>query len=113
MIMYRLLLIDQDSIHAERLAICLRERGLAVVIAESIEESARRLQQRLPPYELVILVASCIPEQWLAILRRLVAACREQSLCQGPLFLFASRRNCSPHLRLQIERLGVRYVREQ
>src|ERR1035437_4291497 len=30
--MYRLLLIDQDAIHAERLAVCLRQRGLAVMI---------------------------------------------------------------------------------
>jgi CheY-like chemotaxis protein len=111
--MYRLLLIDQDAIHAERLATCLRERGLAVMIAESVEESVRQLQQRLPSYELVVVVASGMPEQWLAILRRLVGACRQCSMCQGPLFLVASSRKCPPHLRLRIEHLGARYVRER
>jgi DNA-binding response OmpR family regulator len=109
--MYRLLLIDQDATHAERLAICLRERGIEVMIAESIEEAAQRLQQRLPPYELVVVVASRTPE--LAILRRLVGACRQYSMCRGPLFLVASRRKGSPYLRLRIERIGARYVCER
>jgi ActR/RegA family two-component response regulator len=108
--MYRLLLIDQDSMHAERLATCLRERGLGVLIAESIEEAARRLQQRLPSFELVVVVTSGMTEQWLVALRRLVEASRQYSMCQGPLFLFVARRKCSPNLRLQIERLGARYV---
>jgi ActR/RegA family two-component response regulator len=109
--MYRLLLIDQDSMHAERLATCLREHGLGVLIAESIEEAARRLQQRLPSFELVVVVTSGMTEQWLVALRRLVEASRQYSMCRGPLFLFASRRKCSPNLRLRIERLGARYVR--
>jgi hypothetical protein len=50
-------------------------------------------------------------EQWLVTLRRLVEASRQYSMCQGPLFLFASHRKCSPNLRLRIERLGARYVR--
>ena len=40
--MYRLLLIDQDATHAERLATRLRQRGLEVLIAESIDEAARK-----------------------------------------------------------------------
>lgn len=111
--MYRLLLIDQDAIHAGRLATCLRERGLAVVIAQSIEEAARRLQQRVPSCELVVVVASEMLEQWPGILRKLVRACRQLAMCQGPLFLFVARRKCSPHFTLRIERLGVRYVRGQ
>jgi ActR/RegA family two-component response regulator len=110
--MYRLLLIDQDAIHAERLAACLRQRGLAVMIVESIEKAARQLQQRVPSYELVVVVASGMSEEWLGILRKLVQACRLFSMCQGPLFLFVARRKCSPNLRLRIERLGARYAHE-
>lgn len=111
--MYRLLLIDQDAIHAERLASYLRERGLVVLITESTEEAALRLQQRVPSYELVVVVALEMSEQWLGILRKLMQACRQFSVCHGPLFLFASRRKCAPYLRLRIERLGARYVRER
>jgi len=111
--MYRLLLIDQDATHAERLATCLRQRGLAVLIAESIEAAALRLQQRVPSYELVVVVALEPSEQWPGIIRKLVRACRQLSVCQGPLFLFVSRRKCSPDFRLRIERLGARYVRGQ
>jgi response regulator RpfG family c-di-GMP phosphodiesterase len=109
--MYRLLLIDQDATHTERLATCLRQRGLAVLIAESIDEAAWKLQQRVPSCELVVVVASEMSELWPGILRKLTRACRPSSMCQGPLFLFVARRKCSPNLRLRIERLGARYVR--
>jgi DNA-binding response OmpR family regulator len=111
--MYRLLLMDDDEIHAERLAVAIRERGLSVIIADSSEEAERRLRQRLPSFELLVIVALGTPEQSLAILGRVLKACRPYSMCQGPLILFVSRRKWSSHLRLRIERLGARYVRER
>ena len=110
--MYRVLLIDQDAIHAERLATRLRQHGLAVLIAASIPEALRRLQQRIPSCELVLIAASGMPDQWLGILRALVQASRQSCLCLGPFFLFAASLKCNPHIRLRIERLGARYVHE-
>ena len=77
--MYRLLLIDQDAIHAERLAKVLRQRGLTVVIAEGFEEAARRLRQRVPTDELVVVVESGVSEEWPEMLRKLVHASRQLS----------------------------------
>lgn len=111
--MYRLLLIDHDTIHAERLAARLRQRGLVVTIVTSVEEAANRLQMRTLLYELVVIVGSGLPEGWLRILRRVKRACRPLYLLHRPLFLFVSNRKCNPHLRLRIERQGARYIQER
>ena len=110
--MYRLLLIDHDRTHADRLATHLRQRSLVVTIAEHIEEAARSLNQRIPTYELVVVIACGPPDAWLAMLRKIVRASRQR--CNGlrPLFLFVSPLKCNPRIRLRIERLGARYVRE-
>ena len=111
--MYRLLLIDQNEIHAERLAMFLRRRGLVVTTTASIEEAERGLHRRIPSYELVVMIAAGSPEPWLTILRRLKKACTPSYLFHRPLFLFVSKHKCNPHMRLRIERLGARYVRER
>jgi CheY-like chemotaxis protein len=110
--MRRVLLVDQDSDHAERLAARLRLHGLIVLIAPSVSEAIRRLQQRIPPCELVLVAASGTPDGWFGILRALIQASRQSCMCLGPLFLFASSVKCNPHVRLRIERLGARYVHE-
>jgi len=111
--MFWLLLIDQDANHAERLALSLRQHGLAVSIANSVSEAARKLQQRIPVYELVLVAASGMPDQWLEALCILVQASRQLCLSLGPFFLFAARQKCNPHLQLRIERLGARYACER
>jgi ActR/RegA family two-component response regulator len=111
--MYRALLIDQDTNHAERLAFRLRQRGLVVTIAESVSKAARHLEQRIPIYELVLVVAAGAPDQWLDALRSLVHASRQFGMFLGPLFLLISRSRCNPHLRLRIEHLGARYACER
>jgi ActR/RegA family two-component response regulator len=108
--MYRVLLVDQDTNHAERLALCLRQRGLAVSIADSIPESARLLRQRIPVCDLVLVAVAEMSDRWLDTLLSLIEASRQLHFSLGPLFLLASRQNCNPHFRLRIERLGVRYV---
>jgi ActR/RegA family two-component response regulator len=110
--MYRVLLVDQDANHAERLASRLRQHGLAVSIAEGIPEARRCLQRRIPPFELVLVVASEMPDRWLGVLRALVQASRQSCMCLGPLFLFVTPTKCNPHMRLRIEHLGARYVHE-
>lgn len=110
--MYRLLLIDQNPIHARRLTTFLCRRGLAVTTTASIEEAANELQRRTLSYALVVIIASGLPEHWLAVLRRLKMACRRSRLFHRPLFLFVANRKCNPRLRLRIERMGARYVRQ-
>jgi len=109
--MYRVLLIDQDPDHAERLASRLRQHGLTDVIAASIPEAARRLQHRIPVCDLVLVAAAEISDQWLDTLRTLIDSSRQSLLSLGPLFLFTTRQECSPRLRLRIEHLGARYAR--
>jgi len=111
--MYRLLLIDQNPLRAERLTEYLRRRSLDVTTTASIEEAVDELQRRTLSYELVFVIASGLPEHWLAVLKRLKRACRRSVLFHRPLFLFVSNRKCNPQLRLRIERMGVRYVRQQ
>jgi len=110
---YRLLLIDQNPNHAERLALYLRRRGLVVTITASIEEGEKGLRRRIPLFDLVVLVVSGLPEQGLAVLRKLRMACSKSYFFRRPLFLFVSTQRCNPRLRLRIERLGARYVRER
>jgi CheY-like chemotaxis protein len=111
--MYRALLVDQDANHAERLALCLRQHGLTVSIADSVPEAARRLRQRIPTCDLVLVAASGMQDQWPEALCVLVRASRQLCMSLGPLFLFASRQKCYPRLRLRIERLGARYACER
>jgi CheY-like chemotaxis protein len=111
--MYRLLLIDPNTTDAERLAAYLRRRGLAVTTKASIEEAVSELWRRTLSYQLVVVIAPGLPEHWLAVLRRLKWSCRRSYLFHSPLFLFVSNRKCNPHLRLRIERMGARYVRER
>jgi len=108
--MYRVLLIDEDSNHATRLAHRLRECGLVVTMARSAAEAAGQLEQPLPVYDVAVVVAAAASEQSVSILRLFVQASIQLSLGRGPLFLFASRQKCSPQLRLRIEHLGARYV---
>lgn len=107
--MYRVLLIDENANHAERLVARLRERGLAVQVV-GLQQAARFLKQRIPVFDIVIFAVESTPECWLASLRSFVEASRQLSLAFGPLFLFASRQMCSSFARLRIERLGVRYA---
>jgi CheY-like chemotaxis protein len=109
--MHRVLLVDQDAVHAERLASRLRQHGLVVLIPKSIPEATRRLKQRLPSCELVLVAALGIPDYWLAVLHSLVQASQQSCMCPGPLFLFVSNVKCTPHVRLRVEHLGARYVR--
>ena len=111
--MYRLLLIDQDPKHAERLAVYLRRRSLVVTTTASIEQGEKSLRHSIPDFDLVVLVVPGLPEQGLAILRKLRMACGRSYFYRRPLFLFVSVQKCSPRLRLRIERLGARYVRER
>lgn len=110
--MRRVLLVGQDSDYTERLAARLRQHGLIVLIAESIPEAIRQLQQRIPFCELVVVAASGMPDRWLGILRALVQASQQSSMCIGPLFLFVASLKYNPHTRLRIERLGARYAHE-
>lgn len=110
--MYRVLLIDEDPNHAERLALRLRERGLVVLVTSGIPEAARQLSQRIPVFEIVIMAVEGPSERWLGLLRSLIEAARQSCITAAPLFLLASRRKHLPHIRLRIEHLGARYAHE-
>jgi len=110
--MKHILLIDQNPIRAKRLTAYLCRRSLSVTTTASIEEAAGELHRRTLSYALVVVIASGLPEHWLAVLRRLKRACRRSRLFHRPLFLFVANRKCNPHVRLRIERMGARYVRQ-
>ena len=110
--MYRALLIDDDTPHAERLSQQLQRRCVEVELVREIRTAISILRRRAQLYELVIINASDATQPWLNILDRLQEACHCTGSYPTPLFLCVSITPREPQFELGIERKGVRYVHE-
>lgn len=108
--MDRVLLIDENANHAERLAQRLRQRGLAVHIVSSIPEGSQILKQRISLFDIVLMAIETKPENWIDSLRLLVESSLQLNHSTRPLFLFASQQMCIPRTRLRIEDIGACYA---
>ena len=109
--MRRVLLIDSCDEHATMLRQALHQRGFDVRTEDHRWRTLQALRQPVPEWEFVIIVARNRPEEQIASLRELVIASQQYHQSDLPVFLFASCVGYSPSLRIQIEKLGVRYVR--
>jgi ActR/RegA family two-component response regulator len=109
--MRRVLLIDDSDEHAATLKAALRLRGFEVSIEDQSWRAINALRQRVPEWEFVLYVARNAPEKELNLLRDLIVASQQFQQSGLPEFLFASSVRCAPSLRIQIAKLGARYVR--
>jgi hypothetical protein len=110
--MPRILLVDNDQGHAERVCGRLRFHALEVDVCCDRQRAVTRLRRASADYEVVILNASNIEIPCFNILARLQEACFQSGRYPAPLFLCTSSTKRSPEFELRIERLGARYVYE-
>jgi hypothetical protein len=109
----KVLLLDCDHRHADALAGFLRSRGLYIEAFVDLDTAIARLCQNTVKYDVLIINVSGTSGQWRRVLERLHAACHRLDARQVPLFLCVSTILQTPEFVLQIERMGVRYVRER
>jgi len=109
--MRRVLLIDHSDEHAVDLKAALRLRGFEVSIEDQCWRAIHALRQRVTEWEFVLVVARNDPERDLNLLRDLILASQQFQQSGLPEFLFASCVRCAPSLRIQIGKMGARYVR--
>lgn len=109
--MRRVLLIDRSPADAVALKAALRRHGFEVNVEDPEWRALQELRHPVPECEFVVIVARRTPESDVKLLRELVTASQQLHQCGQPEFLFASCVRCVPSLRVQIGRLGARYVR--
>jgi CheY-like chemotaxis protein len=110
--MPRVLLVDIDKQHAERIRGSLVFRAREVDVFADPKEAAARLQQARADYQVVILNVSNVLMPWINILANLQAACFQSGVFPSPLILCTSTIKQSFEFQLRIERMGARYVYE-
>lgn len=108
----RILLIDDDGPHAQRLIEHLCAPGLSVELCLAVPQATSRLKRRDAHYALVIVNVSDASQSWLGALHTLDEASRQSGVGAGPLFLCVSTVKQRALFRLQIERMGGRLVYE-
>jgi len=109
----RLLLIDNDQGHAERICGQLRFRAFEVDVYRDPERARTRLRRASTKYEVVIVNVSDTAMPWFKTLLKLQEACFQLGSYPSPLFLCTSSIKQSSEFELQIERMGARYVVER
>lgn len=107
-----ILLVDDDSIHAQKLTQRLRQKGLFLEICHGVQDAMGRLRQPAAQYDLVIVNVSGSCRPWGRILRDLREASYRSSR-PGPLFLCVSQTTKPPQLRLRLEQGGARLAYER
>jgi hypothetical protein len=110
--MPRVLLVDTDEQHAERVRGNLVFRAREVDVFSDPGQATSWLQQASTDYEVVILNVSSDLPPWIAILAKLQAACFRSGVFPAPLFLCTSSAKRSIEFEHRIERMGARYVYE-
>lgn len=108
--MPRVLLFDHLDEYTKKLKAALRLRKFDVSIEDQKVGVIHALQQHVPQWELVVIVARKAPEESVLLLREFITASHQVHQSGLPQFLFASFVQCSPSLRIQIAELGARYV---
>jgi CheY-like chemotaxis protein len=111
--MTRVLLIDDDAAHAERVGATLAQRRLTVTRVAEIGEAIKRLQTQARTWEIVVLVFGDHSRPWFSVLHNLQEAAWQGALPEVPLFLCVSKRDLGTGFELRIERMGARYACEE
>jgi ActR/RegA family two-component response regulator len=111
--MIRLLLVDDDDGHAERLGRELALRGLTVIRAADAEEAIKQLRNNASVCDLVILCIADRVRPWLTFLHALQEATWQAGFLETPLFLCVSRVELGLEFQLRVERMGARFACEE
>jgi ActR/RegA family two-component response regulator len=109
--MRRVLLIDQQDQHASQLKAALRRCGFDVSIENQHWRAIQKLRQRVPECEFVVVVTTSALGDEVSLLRDLIEASQQLQQSGLPKFLLASCVRCTPSHRIQIAKMGARYVR--
>jgi len=110
--MTRLLLIDHDKTHSERLTETLRFHRLEVETCSDPQQAILQLRKRCGDFEVVVINVSDGSFPWFVTLQKLQDVCRRSDGRSASLFLCFSRTKKSTAFILRIEHLGARYVFE-
>jgi ActR/RegA family two-component response regulator len=111
--MPKVLLIDADAAHGERVGIMLAQRGLAVTRVAEISEAIDRLKARARAWEIVVLVVGDLSRPWTTLLHNLQEAAWQSAMPEVPLFLCVAMQDFGTDFQLRIERMGARYACEE
>lgn len=109
----KVLLIDSDVQHAERLRQLLASRNLTVRLVQDVAQAELVLRSPAAECEIVVINVSDAAQPWMTILEKLNEASRASGNAPLPLFLCVSARQREPRFELELERKGARYVLEQ
>lgn len=109
--MRRVLLIDRSHHNAAMLQAALRQRRFDVYIEGQKCRAVEMLCRVVPQWEFVVVVARNASKEELVLLRDLVMASQQFNQTGLPQFLFATCMSCASWLRIQVERMGVHYIR--
>ncbi len=110
--MAKMLLIDNDRVHAVGLERALNRRGLFTIDTVTSREGVRQLQRRAASFDLVALAITDRSHPWLEILHQLQQAAWQAGIGELPLFLCVSRLSLGAEFQLEVERMGARFVIE-
>src|ERR1019366_1814925 len=108
----RVLLLDYDHAHAERLAERLLVHSLEPDTQSDLQQALIQLHRNSGQYEVVLINVSD-NSPWLTTLRKLQDACRQPDGHSAPLFLCVSKIKKPAAFVLRIEKMGARYVCER
>jgi CheY-like chemotaxis protein len=111
--MTRVLLVDDDRDHTERIGRELSLRGLTVIYAADAEEATKKLRENASVCDLVILCVADRARPWLSFLKAMQEACWQVGFLEFPLFLCVSRIELGHEFQLRVERMGARFVCEE
>jgi ActR/RegA family two-component response regulator len=108
--MPKVLLIDRDAVHAERVSRMLQYHALDVGTCADPQLAILLLRRTSCEYDVVIINVSDQTVPWVSMLAKLQEACFLSNGYPSPMFLCTSTVSRSPEFQLQIERRGARYV---
>lgn len=110
--MPRLLLVDSDPQHAERVRGRVGFDTVEVEVVTDPKQAAAELRMGIADYAVVILNVSNASLPWIETLAKLQEACFQSGAYRSPFFLCTSATKRSLEFELRIERMGGRYVYE-
>jgi DNA-binding response OmpR family regulator len=110
--MPRVLLIDSDQQHAERVREQLGFHAVEVEVIPDPRQAVAQLKRDSADYAVVILNVSSAALPWADTLAKLQESCLQPGAYPPPLFLCTSDTKRPPEFELRIERMGARYVYE-